>query len=75
MRLPAGDDGLQKPVLRRIDERNKVRVASKNHNIDALVATLRSVRVRQYINQVPAIYGADDLLERYTTLSLELRIL
>ena len=62
-------------MVGRIDERNEMRIATKDHHKNLLVAVFRRVRMRQDVNEVSARDGNDDLFKRYTTFSSKLRIL
>ncbi len=62
-------------MVGRIDERDEMRIATKDHQKNLLVAVFRRIRMRQDINEVTARHGNDDLFKRYTTFSSKLRIL
>ena len=75
MGLPAGNDGLQKPMIVVVDEWDKMDISLQHHDIDSLVTVPGRIRMRNHIQEIAMSDGQDNLLERYTTSELELLIL
>lgn len=51
-------------MVGRINERNEMRIATKDHHKNLLVAVFRRVRMWQDVNEVTARHGNDDLFKR-----------